>query len=87
MADPLTTELENAVEKGLAQGQQQNALGHGAQRMTGSNRASNNGFSPAQIAPPDTMGDVLAALETRHDMIKRQIDALIGDLQALREQL
>ena len=84
MTDPLTTELENAVEQGLAQGK---ALGSGAQRMTGSNRASNNGFSAAQIAPPDTMGDVLAALETRHDMIKRQIDALIGDLQALREQL
>ena len=86
MADPLTTELENAVEKGLAQGQQQH-LGSGAQRMTGSNRASNNGFSAALGAPPATMGDVIQALEHRNIQAKSDLDTLIAGLQRLREEL
>jgi len=84
MTDQLTKELENAVEKGLAQG---NALGSGAQRMTGSNRASNNGFSAALGAPPATFSDVIQALEQRNERAKIDLDTLIAGLQRLREEL
>ena len=82
-ADRFTTELENAVEKGLAQG---NALGSGAQRMTGSNRGNLSAGS-ALGAPPATMSDVIQALEGRNERAKIDLDTLIAGVQRLREQL
>jgi len=82
MTDTLTTELENAVEKGLASGQ--NYIGH-QQRMTGGNRA--NGAVQGGMAKPGTMADVIDALQHRNIQAKSDLDTLIAGLQRLREEL
>jgi len=87
MPDTLTTELENAVEKGLAQGQ--NYIGH-QQRMTGGARngavqARATQISATQISAP--LADMLEAIAQHNEHLKMQLDQAIRDLQNLREQL
>ena len=74
-ADRFTTELENAVEKGLG-----SALGQPT-KHTGI-RAAN------QATPIDaTMADIIDAVMVRNERTKNDLDALIVGLQRLREQL
>ena len=78
-ADPLTTELETAVERGLNAG---SALGA---PMKHSNIRAANG---SRTHPIDaTMGDIIDALETRNERAKSDLDTLIAGLQRLREEL
>ena len=87
MADPLTSELERAVDQGLNPG---NALGHGQQRMTGGARngavqARATQISATQISAP--LADMLEAIAQHNEHLKMQLDQAIRDLQNLREQL
>ena len=78
----LTTELENAVEKGLAQG---NALGHGhQQRLVGGNRANGDVRATQQSAP---LADMLMAVTEHNEFLKAHLDQAIRDLQDLRAKL
>ena len=83
MADPFTTELENAVEKGLASG---NALGHGQQqRMTGG--ARNGAVSAARAQGQPTTTSSLEVLMERNAVLKAELDHLIEGLQRLRGEM
>ena len=83
MPDPLTTELENAVEKGLASGQ--NYLGHQQQRMTGG--ARNGAVSATQAQGQPTMTSSLEMVQERNAVLKAELDHLIEGLQRLRGEL
>lgn len=82
MTDRFTTELENAVEKGLAQGQQK-ALGQPT-KHTGINVANGSAMSTPVDA---TMADIIDAVMVRNERAKNDLDALIAGLQRLRETL
>lgn len=77
-ADPLTTELENAVEQGLAQGQ--------PIRMTGGMRPANK-YSAVVGHGPAPLADMLASVTEHNENLKAHLDQAIRDLQDLREKL
>ena len=77
MTDPLTKELETAVERGLGQ----------PTKLTGGMRNGNAPVMGVLGGKPAPLADMLSAVAQHNENVKAQLDQAIRDLQDLREKL